>query len=306
MNFQCFQQRVKTLPWSISNHHRHGECVRAHAGELRFLFAHLHGRGINSPCWVKKGTRTAWRGMHTNILCNRPAETSRSFQNILKNMTVTGDHLPQFKKHLCFFLGQVGTGSRRVHLKYPRWSEIPTAWVAAGGSSPAQFLDSTCRWEHLGPLRRFGETGGILTTQRWWCALHIPLMIIMHLERYFGNWRTLMQAYNLRRRLQVVLKLMCKKCVSMPVWTPGVAMAKYFFTTLAGDWTAVLWYSNLQMEMSAERQLFMRSWLDDGWNWKAATLWESWWDRFATTDKSCWRGPAMSSLYRFLDYPPEI
>ena len=63
---------------------------------------------------------------------------------------------------------------------------------------------------------------------------------------------------------------------------------------------------NLQMEMSAECQLFMRSWLDDGWNWKAATLWESWWDRFATTDKSCWRGPAMSSLYRFLDSRTEI
>lgn len=36
-------------------------------------------------------------------------------------------------------------------------------------------------------------------------------------------------------------------------------MAKYFFTTLAGDWTAVLDTQNLQMEMSAERQLFMRS-----------------------------------------------
>jgi len=166
-------------------------------------------------------------------------------------------------------------------------------------------LDSTCRWEHLGPLRRFGETGGILTTQRWWCALHIPLMIIIiHLDCYFGP--SVARIYVLTRLASCAYLNMCKKCVSMHVWTPGVAMAKYFFTTLAGDWTAVLWYSNLQMKMSAERQLFMRSWLDDGWNWKAATLWESWWDRYETTDKSCWRGPAMSSLYRFLDYPPEI
>ena len=114
---------------------------------------------------------------------------------------------PQFKKHVCFVWGQVGAGSRWVHLKDPRWSEIPTAWVAAGGSSPAQFLDSTCRWEHLGPLQRFGETGGILTTQRWLCALHIPLMIIIHLECYFGNWRTLMHAYNFWRGA-------CKLCLN--------------------------------------------------------------------------------------------
>ena len=225
-----------------------------------------------------------------------------------------GDRWPftPVQKTPVFFFGQVGTGSRWVHLEYPRWSEIPTASVAAGGSSPAQFLDSTCRWEHLGAFDLLGRSW---TLTAFWDPYDLTMImcITYTIDDYnilgllFWQLKDLqLQAYNLRR-LASCAWICAKTCVSMPVWQLQVLQWRSI-SSLPWQEIGLLFFDtqNLQMEMSAERQLFMRSWLDDGWNWKAATLWESWWDRYETTDKSCWRGPAMSSLYHFLESRTQI